>query len=68
MSFADNPASQAVSRALGYLEDGTEIHSPRGTPATALTFLLERERWMQSDRPAVDVEGLDECLPMFGID
>ena len=31
-SFRDNPASAAVSRAVGYEEDGMEVLAPRGEP------------------------------------
>ena len=34
-ALAGNDASHGVSRALGYVEDGTETMSPRGVAATA---------------------------------
>lgn len=63
-----NPASTAVSHALGYTDDGTEIHSPRGVAVTATRYLLTRERWEQTARPAVEIEGLDPCRALFGLE
>ena len=65
-AFEDNPASVAVSRALGYFDDGDEEHVRRGVAARLLRFKLTRERWEATRRPDVEVEGLEPCLPLFG--
>jgi len=67
-ALAGNEASSGVSRALGYVEDGTEAQSPRGVAVTATRYLLTRERWEETERPTVEIEGLEPCLPMFGIE
>jgi RimJ/RimL family protein N-acetyltransferase len=64
-ALAGNEASHRVSRALGYLEDGTDTHSPRGVGVTATRYLLTRERWERAERPAVDIAGLEPCHAMF---
>lgn len=63
--FGDNVASLRVSEKLGYVPDGTEVHTPRGVAATMTRLLLARSDWEdQSPRwPAVEIEGLDACLP-----
>lgn len=59
-AYPDNPASSAVSRALGYRENGVEWHAPRGEPKTAVRYLMTVEEWRS--RPPhcpVTVTGLD---------
>lgn len=65
-AFVDNPASAAVSRALGYVEDGTEVHAPRGRRAVEQRFLMTREAWHARARPEVTVTGLAACRALFG--
>jgi RimJ/RimL family protein N-acetyltransferase len=58
----DNRASLAVSRSLGYHDDGTEtIHGERGR----LRLLLDRADW--TAQPNVSVHGLDRCLDLLGL-
>jgi RimJ/RimL family protein N-acetyltransferase len=66
-AFSDNPASQAVSRKLGYEPDGISRHVRRGQAATQVRFRLSREIWAASRRVPVTIDGLAECLPMFGL-
>lgn len=62
----DNAPSLAVSRRLGYVDNGlSRIVSPSG-PATLRHVRLSREAWQQTGRTA-DVSGLAACLPWFGI-
>jgi RimJ/RimL family protein N-acetyltransferase len=65
-AFADNPASRAVSRKLGYREDGTNTVERLGSRATEIRLLLRSEDFV---RPGwkLEVEGLDPCLPLLGI-
>jgi RimJ/RimL family protein N-acetyltransferase len=67
-ALAGNDASSGVSRALGYVEDGTEPQSPRGAAVTATRYLLTREHWEHSERPPVEIDGLDPCRAMFGLE
>lgn len=67
-AFTDNPASIAVSRALGYEEDGTEVLAREGRRATQVRLLLTRARWEQARRGDIVIEGLEACLPVLGLD
>ena len=66
-AFADNLASQGVSKALGYEPNGTMIASRPSGGALMLRFLLTRERWQQNGRDDIDIRGLDPCLPVLGL-
>ncbi|MFE9483884.1 GNAT family N-acetyltransferase [Streptomyces spororaveus] len=66
-AYADNAASLAVSRKLGYREDGIERHVVRSEPAVLHRLRLTAERWQQHQPFPVKVEGLTECLPCFGL-
>ena len=62
----DNAASNGVTRRLGYEPDGVEIDERRGKSARLLRYRLSRERWEQQERQAVEVEGVEPCLPLLG--
>jgi RimJ/RimL family protein N-acetyltransferase len=64
-AFRDNPASLAVSRALGYEDDGVDRAAPRGDVRELLRLRLTREKWRCPYDVAV--EGADECLSLFGL-
>jgi RimJ/RimL family protein N-acetyltransferase len=66
-AFADNPASLAVSRALGYRDNGVSRDIRRGEPAEHLHVRLTRRRWEEHRYCEVAVEGLDACRDMFGV-
>jgi RimJ/RimL family protein N-acetyltransferase len=66
-AFEDNPASLRVSEKVGYLPDGEAYYEVRGERRRELCVRLERERWESRDRPAVEIEGLGPCLPLFGV-
>lgn len=61
----DNLASLAVSRSLGYIEDGTELQELGGGPQLVQRVWLPRERWRP--RPDVEIVGLEPCLPLLGL-
>jgi len=65
-AFEDNLASIAVSRALGYRENGDELKVRRGKPARSIRFVLDRESWEEGRRDDIKILGLEPCLPMFG--
>jgi RimJ/RimL family protein N-acetyltransferase len=59
-AFEDNLASQAVSRKLGYQDNGRELYSNAGQPMWLLRYLMDRDAWLASDRrPQMTVEGLE---------
>ena len=66
-AFEDNAASAAVSRALGYVADGT-VWATRPSGAAPMTrFLLTREHWQGRRRPDIAIRGLEPCLPLLGL-
>jgi RimJ/RimL family protein N-acetyltransferase len=67
----DNAPSHAVSRRLGYRQDGTEPFpaADSAEPVTMIRLLLTREDWLAAGRrPDIVIEGLEACLDMFGLD
>jgi RimJ/RimL family protein N-acetyltransferase len=66
-AFLDNSASNAVSRSLGYAEDGRGSLAPRGVARETQRFRMTEEMWRSRPRPPVEIEGLDDCREMFGI-
>ncbi|SHK46290.1 Protein N-acetyltransferase, RimJ/RimL family [Pseudonocardia thermophila] len=62
---AENTASLAISRKLGYRPDGTEAVVRRGEPTTDVRMLLDRASFV---RPAwaTAVEGAEPCFPLLG--
>ena len=66
-AFSDNPASLAVSRKLGYAEDGIKRELRRGKPAVTQRWRLDRATWHATARLPVAIHGLESCRPMFGL-
>lgn len=66
-AYADNAASLAVARKLGYREDGIERHAVRAKPAVLRRLRLTAEEWEHHQLVPVEMEGLPECLPWFGL-
>jgi RimJ/RimL family protein N-acetyltransferase len=60
-----NEASRGVSAKLGYRVTGGDVHYPRGEPIAHVDLELRAEEW----RPplAVELDGLEPCLPLFGL-
>lgn len=63
----DNPASRAVSRKLGYADDGILRRVARGQAVLAQRFRLDRAAWQAHRSIPVEISGLDLCLPSFGL-
>jgi RimJ/RimL family protein N-acetyltransferase len=66
-AFLDNTASNAVSRSLGYEENGRGSLAPQGVARETQKFRMSAEGWRSRPRPPVEIEGLDACREMFGI-
>ena len=66
-AFTDNPASLAVSRKLGYADDGVELYVQRGQPATSQRLRLDRATWEATRTIPVTITGLESCREMFGL-
>ncbi|GAA4624499.1 GNAT family protein [Actinoallomurus vinaceus] len=67
-AFADNAASFAVSRKLGYEDNGIDRYVVRGRPVVCRRLRLDCARWQARRTVPVTVDGLAPCLPLFGLD
>jgi hypothetical protein len=66
-AFLDNLASNGVSRSLGYEENGRGLLAPEAVPRETQRFRMTVETWRSRPRPAIEVDGLDACLDLFGV-
>jgi RimJ/RimL family protein N-acetyltransferase len=66
MAFLDNAASNAVSRSLGYHENGIGSLAPEGVARETQRFRMTVEDWRSRPRPPLAIEGLEACRSMFG--
>lgn len=64
-AFLDNAASNAVSRGLGYDENGRGSLAPQGVARETQHFRMSAEGWHSRPRPPVTIEGLDACRDLF---
>ena len=67
-AFADNVASAAVSRALGYEPNGSYLATRPSGGAEMRRFLLTREQWETRRRTDIELVGVDGALDVLGID
>ena len=65
-AFLDNAASNGVSRALGYEENGRGSLAPKGVARETQRFRMTIEGWRSRPRPPLTIEGLDVSRAMFG--
>lgn len=65
-AFLDNAASNAVSRALGYEDNGRGALAPQGVSRDMQRFRMTVDGWRSRPRPPIAIEGLDACRDMFG--
>lgn len=66
-AYLHNAGSLGVSRKLGYSDDGIERHVVRGAPTVLQRLRLERATWEAARTAPVDIDGLQPCLPHFGV-
>ena len=66
-AWHDNHPSIAVSRALGYEDNGEGVKLRRDKPDRHLSFLLTRARWEATARTDIAIEQLAPCLDLFGL-
>jgi RimJ/RimL family protein N-acetyltransferase len=66
-AFVDNGASNGVSQAVGYLPNGLDWATRRGEAAEMNRWRMTRQRWSERRRDDITVTGVDECLPVLGI-
>src|SRR6185312_6461241 len=65
-AFADNDASIAVSRRLGYDEVTRRRVVRRDAATWMIDFRLERTRWEEQRRDDIVIVNLEPCLEMLG--
>jgi RimJ/RimL family protein N-acetyltransferase len=65
-AWEDNAASLAVSRALGYEENGDLVALRRDRAGRQIRLKLHRDRWQESRRDDIAIESLEPCLGLFG--
>lgn len=69
-AFEDNPASNAVTRRLGYTENGTAVLAREGEPAISRRYLLNRATWEARPdalRPDVTLVGIEAAREQLGL-
>jgi hypothetical protein len=66
-AFADNPASLAVSRKTGYIDNGTEPFNRMGRPAALRRIVLRPANLVRYSHE-LTVEGLPEFRRSIGLD
>jgi RimJ/RimL family protein N-acetyltransferase len=70
-AYDDNPASNAVSRRLGYIANGSRITAREGHSVVENSHRMTRELWdARPDelRPEIALEGVSSVRQLFGID
>jgi RimJ/RimL family protein N-acetyltransferase len=66
-AFVDNVSSRRVSEVIGYELNGIDLVAPRGGPREMQRYRLTRDDWHARPRPEIRVEGLEDCLDLFGV-
>ncbi len=67
-AWQDNAASLAVSRRLGYVEEGRARTLRRDQPDWMVNLRLDRDTWRRHRRDDIVIEGLEACREMFGLE
>ena len=65
-AFLDNAASNAVSRALGYEDNGRGTLAPQGVSRETQKFRMTLNGWRSRPRPPITIDGMDPCRELFG--
>ncbi len=64
-AFEDNHSSLAVTRKLGYRENGVTLHNRQDRAVITRDFRLSREDWVPLE--GIEIHRLDPCLPLLGL-
>jgi RimJ/RimL family protein N-acetyltransferase len=67
-AWDDNPTSQAVTRKLGYADNGWDLLAREGAPVRMNRYAMTRDEWAVRRRHDILIEGLEACLPLLGLD
>jgi len=65
-AFLSNARSAAVSRSLGYVENGIAQAAPEGHAIPTQRFLMTVDDWRARPRPPIEVTGFEACRDLFG--
>lgn len=65
--YVDNPSSLAVSRKVGYLDNGSQIHDREGKPATLQRLLLTPAAFIRGNDP-ITITGAEALRRFLGLD
>jgi RimJ/RimL family protein N-acetyltransferase len=65
-AYADNPASGAVSRKVGYAPNGTRLELRDGTAARHHKFILDREDFIRPETP-ISITGASGLRTLLGV-
>ena len=65
-AFLDNDASNGVSLALGYAQNGRGSLAPQGVARETQRFRMTVDDWRSRPRPPVEIDGLEACRELFG--
>jgi RimJ/RimL family protein N-acetyltransferase len=66
-AWHDNIASLAVSRRIGYVDNGVYQHADRGRVDEMRRMRLTHAAWSRQPRADVRIDGLAPCRPFFGL-
>lgn len=66
-AFETNLASIAVSRRLGYDDNGEDMDMRGEVPGRSLKFRMTRHSFESRQRHDIEIEHLDACLPLLGL-
>jgi RimJ/RimL family protein N-acetyltransferase len=64
-AFEDNASSLAVSRAVGYEENGEARGHRRDGSGRTIRFRMARAQWEGRRRDDIEIMGLESCLDLF---
>lgn len=67
-AYDDNPSSLGVTRSLGYRENGDRVGAVEGRRRHELLFVLDRQTWLTRRRDDIELSGIGEARPLFGLD
>lgn len=63
-----NDRSVGVTRSLGYVDNGQTVKQREEERIICNEFRLERADWEARRRDDITIEGLEPCLPLFGLE
>ena len=67
-AFPGALASIRVSEKVGYQRNGTRRDVARDAAVDAVLFRLPAERWFENEHAPVEISGLEQCEPFFGVE